>query len=86
MKIRYKEIEFKIKKLRIYIIDGKELSLNESHLLDYCSSKKSVGDIAKELLITPASICMMIKKLDEKNLISIERKGKGKKTFVQTII
>ena len=64
-----------------------ELNLNDNDnkLLGFCRDiSRSVGEIARFLDVTPASISIKIKNLEREGLINIERNGKGKKTFVRT--
>lgn len=63
----------------------KGLNDNDNKLLAFCMNRRqTVNNIAKFLNITPASISVKLKKLEKEGLIIIERKGKGKKTFVRT--
>lgn len=62
----------------------KKRGIYNRKLLEFCEdTPKYVGEIAKFLKISPASVSEKIKKLEEQDLIVIDRKGKGKKTFVK---
>lgn len=63
-----------------------ELKKNDHKLLGYTlDQRRTVGEISKVLGISPASVSIRIKKLKEEGLVSIERKGQGKKTYVRNI-
>lgn len=63
-----------------------ELNENDNKLLGFCMYKrKSVSEIAKFLNISPKNVSVRLDKLRDKKLVSIERGGIGKKTFVRTL-
>ncbi|GAG92081.1 unnamed protein product [marine sediment metagenome] len=65
--------------------DLEDLNNKDKQLLIVCSHRPmSVGEIARTLKLSPPSISMRLKKLEEADLITIEKKGIGKKTFVRT--
>lgn len=58
---------------------------NNKKLLGFCEDTyHSVGEIARFLNVTPASVSIKIKGLEDEDLITIDKKGKGKKTLVRT--
>ncbi len=66
------------------MVEEIELNKYDIILLKFCMDKRrSVGEIARFLNTTPASVSFKIhRKL--KNLLNINRKGRGKKTYVLT--
>ena len=59
--------------------------MNDNKLLGFCENiPRSVGQIARFLNITPASISIKITSLEKNNLIEVNKKGKGKKTTIRT--
>jgi len=63
-----------------------KLNKNDDKLLGFClDNRRSVGEIAKALNISPASVSFRVKRLKELNLINLDKKGRGKKTYVRTI-
>ena len=59
---------------------------NDNKLLGVTfDQERSVGEIAHALNISPASVSARITKLEEQGLISVKRKGQGKKTYVRNI-
>lgn len=54
-------------------------------LLALCyNQKRTVGELAELLGIAPSSVVFLIKKLEKQDMISVDKKGKGKKTFIRT--
>lgn len=61
------------------------LTDNENNLLSYCMGfKRSVNDIAKYIGVSPASVSVMVNKLDKLGKVKVDRRGHGKKTLVRT--
>lgn len=57
---------------------------NDDKLLGFCMDRRrTIGEIAKALAITPASVSIKVKKLYNAGLVSIDKRGKGRKTFVR---
>ena len=69
-----------------YLVLFMEKSLNENDrkLLAICSKESSIGEIAKQLNISPKNVSVRLKKLLDLKLISIRKLGKGRRTFVRT--
>lgn len=65
--------------------EQKNLKENDNKLLAFCmDQRRSVNDIARFLNVAPSSVVFKIKKLEGFGLIIIDKKGKGKKTYVRT--
>ena len=62
-----------------------KLNKNDNKLLAFCFNKhRSVGEVAKELNISPKNISVRLEKLSKLGLIKITKHGKGRKTFIRT--
>ncbi len=63
----------------------KKLNDKDNELLSFCMKyKRSVNEIAKKLNISAASVSIKTQKLSKQNLINIDKKGVGKKTYIRT--
>jgi len=88
--MKIKDIKIK-KKYEVILEDdfGNEFFLNSNDvsLLIFCKQyKRSINNIARFLNVTPASVTIKVKKLENLGKVKVERMGKGKKTFVKTLM
>lgn len=66
--------------------ENNQLNDNDNKLLGFCyHKKKSVGEIARFLNISPKSVSVRLNKLVNLKKIKVEKRGIGKKTFIRTI-
>lgn len=71
-------------KLTLEIAVG-DLNYNDIRLLYLCKDReRSITDLSKELGIAQKNIIVRLEKLNAKNLIFVNRQGKGKKTLIET--
>jgi len=89
--IKFKLLEVSLKPIFIGVVEkgNKKITLNKNDflLLKHCEKEElTINIVAKMLGITSASVCGRINKLRNIGLIKVDRKGKGKKTFIKTII
>jgi len=62
-----------------------KLNENDKKLLALCRMVPlPINEISRRLNISPASVSVRVKKLEESGLVIVERKGRGKKVEVRT--
>jgi len=62
-----------------------ELNKNDTALLGFCGNEeKTTRQVAEHLNIAPKNVLVRLEKLEKQDLIKVERKGQGKKTFIRT--